>query len=304
MGTGSTPSYQPPVDNSAQIELQRQQAEDARRAQEAAEKRTAFENNKKSSYTAAENQGRSVLSSKGLNTDEFMPIILNELNRIQSTIPDLDASPGSYYGPTLADDVLNKEQGNRRTKYGQEIDSTYAPGYANTALADTADDPFLEAIRSSAYGDALSTLQRGQARGTLSDTGFNSAKSALDAKTSGVNARLQQLGGGVLATNRDKLSGIVDEAKTGASNYTLGGTYSLDPYKSRYDSTLGEINKNLEGEVRGATEGIDFYGVNDILGSAARNQGASGGSAALADVLANRKKSEGTGRGLGSTGAF
>lgn len=302
---GNSPAAPPPVvDNSAEIELQRQQAENARRAQEQAERRTAFENAKKGSYTAAENQARSVIGSKGLSTDEFMPLILNELNRVQTTIPDLDPSPGSYYGPTLAEDVLNREQGNRRTKFGQQVESNWAPGWQTSVIADTMDDPYLEAIKQSQYNAALQTLQRGQARGTLSDNGYNAAIQALNDKNSAAMSRLQQIGGGILNTGRGELGSIVDKAKTGASNYTLGSQFSLDPYKTEFDTKKSGFESGLEGQVKGATEGLDLYGVNDILAGAARNQGVAGNNAGLADVLASRKKNENSARGLGSTGAF
>jgi len=302
---GNSPAAPPPVvDNSAQIELQRQQAEDARRAQEMADKRKAFDASKASAYSGVQNLATSTLGAKGLSTDEFMPLILAEMNRTQGSIPDLDPNPGNYYGPTYIDDILNKEQGNRRTKYGQEIDKQWAPGWETTTIADTMDDPYLEAIRQSQFNEAQATLQRGQARGTLSDTGYNSALQTLNSKTPAAQAKLQQLGGGVLSTGRGDLGGIVNKAKTGASNYTLGSQFSLDPYKSEFDTKKSGFESGLEGQVKGVTEGIDLYGVNDILAGASRNQGPSTGASSLADVLASRKKNENSTRGLGSTGAF
>lgn len=304
-GGGGTPQYIPPQDNSAQIELQRQQAEEARQAREKQEQIDRYNTAKTGSKTAAESLARSKLTSRGLNVDEFLPLIQAETNRIDSSIPYLDANPGNYYAPDLADTVLSAEEKNRRTKYGQDVSNKWGPGFDTTAIPDTLDDPILNAINDTQYGESLSTLQRAQARGTIGDQGYNEALNKLNAAKPGALSRLQTLGGGILETDRSKIRGIADEAKAGAAGYSLGApAFSLDPYTSKYDTTFKGINDSLEGDVRNATSGVDLYGINDILSGVARNQPAAAGNSSLADVLAQRKKSEADQRGLGSTGAF
>jgi len=280
---------------------QAQQAEAAKVAQKA----TTAELIDAALGTARGTAGQT-LSSRGLSNDEFMPIIENEFSRVRSTIPSTAEDVSSYFTPELIDTTLNREQENRRTRYGQKVNEYFTPSYATGKWAGTADDALIDTILGEAGGSAQSAVERARARGQLDETGYNAAQNRLNTATTTGRSRAQALGGGVLERYRGELSGIGDEARTGASQYNLGGTFDPTSYTQKAEGKYGEQQGTFEGDVRGAIgDAGQFYNTGDIIGFGAREQGAQNtASSPLAEVLAKRETARTARRGIGGTGTF
>lgn len=301
-----------PADNSLQLQQERFAREDrlaaeerARQEQEKADREARYQVALNAARTGARSSAEGILSSRGLATNEFMPLIDTEINRIASTIPSGAEAPGSYFADNLADIVLGREEGARRTNYTNTLNSTFTPNYAHNAFADTADDPILESIFGSQYGEAQQAVERARARGTLNDQGYSAATRRLSETSPGARSTLQTLGGTVLSRNRDALTGIANEGRSAANSYTLGSQFDPTTYTSRAESTRNDLNNRLEGDVRSAVGGTQLFNIGDIIGFGGREQGAQNNpSNAIAEVLAQRENRRTAQRGLGSTGAF
>jgi hypothetical protein len=246
------------------------------------------------------------LSSRGLSSDEFMPIIENEFGRVRSTIPSTSEDVSSYFTPELIDTTLNREQQNRRTNYGQKVNEYFTPSYAEGKWAGTADDQLIDSILGEASGSAQSAVERARARGQLDETGYKAAQNRLNTATTTGRSKAQALGGGVLERYKGELGGIADEARTGASSYNLGGTFDPTSYQQKAEGKYGEQKGTFEGDVRSAIgDAGQFYDVGDIIGFGAKEQGSQNtASSPLAEVLAKRETGRTARRGLGGTGTF
>lgn len=248
----------------------------------------------------------SALTSRGLSSNEFMPIIENEFSRVRSTIPTTAEDVSSYFTPELVDTTLNREQENRRTRYGQKVNEYFTPSYGESKWAGTADDALIDTILGEAGGTAQSAVERARARGQLDDTGYKAAQNRLNLATTTGRSKAQALGGGVLERYRGELSGIGDEARTGASSYNLGSTFDPAGYTQKAEGKYGEQKGTFEGDVRSAIgDAGQFYDVGDIIGFGAKEQGSQNtASSPLAEVLAKRETDRTARRGLGGTGTF
>lgn len=308
---GSSPSA--PPDNSLQLQQERfqhddmlRQQEQERQAAEEAAKRARFTSALDAAVAGARGSAATTLNQRGLDPNEFNPLINAEIDRIRTTIPDLAESPGTYFGPDLTDVILGREENARRTRYGNEVNSFFTPSYATNAFADTADDAILASILGEQRNSAQSAIERARARGTLNDQGYNAANQRLNSAAQAGNATLQTLGGTVISRNRQALGNIGDEARSSASSYTLGGSpFDLGTYRGRADSTLADLSSRFEGDVRGAAAGANLFDLGDIIGFGAREQGAQNdANNPLAEVLAQREQSRRANRGLGTQGSF
>lgn len=303
---------QAPADNSVQLqqnEFARQDRlraeEEQRRAQEEADRRQRFTAGLDAAMTGARGSANQYITNRGLDPTEFMPDIESALATTRSSIPDLAENPGSYFSPDFAATVLGNVEQGRRAQYGRAVGEYFTPSYANTAFADTADDAILSAILGDQYGQAQASVERARARGTLTPEGYNASLKRLDTSRDAGNATLQQLGGTVLSRNRDTLSAIGDEARTGAAGYTLGTTFDPTSYTGRAESTKADLTGRLEGDVRNAVGGTQLFDIGDIINFGAREQGAvNAPGTPLAEVLAQREQARTSRRGVGSTGSF
>lgn len=301
-----------PQDNSVQLQQNQFAREDAQREQARQDKAAAdtaarerFTTNLGSATAAARGSAASTLAQRHLDPAEFNPLIEAEIARTASSVPDLAESPGTYFGPDLADTVLNREQDARRTRYTNTLNQTFSPSYANTQFSDTSDDPFLADILNTQYGSAQSAVERARSRGTLNDQGYNASINRLTGAKEAGNAKLQDLGGTVISRNRQALTDIADRGRAGANAYTLGSTYDPGVYTNEASSKLSDLQGRFEGDVRGAAAGQDLFDLGDIIGFGAREQGAQNNpSNGLAEVLAQREQARRSSRGVGSTGSF
>jgi hypothetical protein len=305
-----------PPDNSLELERMRIAEENRRRAEEEErrqreleEKRIRFNEALTAAEQAARDRAIQTLTSRGLNVDEFSPLLDIEIAARKAGIPELDANPGAYLPADLVDLVLTREEANRRSNYINQLKSTFTPSYEYSAFADDLDDPILEAILNDQYNEAATALQRARARGTLNDDGYNRGMSELGNMRQAGMSQAQALGGSVLSRNRSELSKIKDDAFAGASGYTLGSQFDPSFYTERAASRRDDLLGSLDADVRAALQGQQFFDIGEIIGSAGRAQGAinpggEGGGNALAEVIAQRAKDRTAQRGLGGTGAF
>ena len=253
-------------------------------------------------------RGRAIqdITGKGLDANMFSNEIEQMLNSIRGQVPQLDTNPGSYFAnQNIADLVLNNATTNQRTQYGNQVNNLFGNDYANQRVSSSADDDIISRILGEQYDPALQQVQRAFERGTINDQGFQTAMNSLNNQKQTASANLQTTGGGLLQAIRDSLTGVGNEARNAASNFQLGTTFDPNSYTGRADTLYNEGIGGLEGNLRNAIGGQQFFDIGSILNQGRTAQGtANNSNRALFDAFAADEQDKNKQRGLGTQGVF
>lgn len=314
-GGGSSPA---PVDPLKQAEadilaLERQYELDQRAADRAYQRELQQEERERAQFNTDLGNARTATRSSidelfgrtGLDVADYDDRINAELDRAQAGIT-FGSNPvfSSDIGSNLINDLRNEQI----KEYQRGINEFAPEGFEQTAFASTADDAIIDAILGEQFQDASDSILRARDRGTLNDQGFDYAMANLDTQRTAAGSRLQDIGGGILEGYRGQLGDIASNARTGAGNFDFGDTFDPSTYRSQLDTRQSELTGRLEGDIRNAIGGEQFFNVNDLIqrggvGQGAQNTtGQAGGS--LLTAIQDRKKDEEQQRGLGTAGSF
>lgn len=288
----------------AQLQYQKAQEDEARRAAEKAAADAKFAADRDAAFIAAQGTGRDILTGRGLDASAFEGIINRALTDQKARIPTGDPNPASYFTTDVINNALTQEENQRRIRNTGVVNKEFQTGFDRTYIPDTADDTYINELLTGQKTGALQQLDFAKARGQLNDTGYNSATQKLGEQEGGARSTLDSLGQSVLGKNRSGLSAIRDKASTAANTYSLGSPdFTIDPFKSELTSAVEGYSKNLKGDLTNALGGTSLFNVNDILLAGSRAQGPQ--NLTTANVPgALPKKNPQQDRGLGSTGAF
>ena len=315
-GGGSAPQPVDPIKQAEadirvlqqQYELDQQRAAQdyERKQQQQAQERTQWGEDLGVSRANTRSSIDALFGQKGLDVSEYDDRIRAELDRAQAGI-GYGSQPqfGSDIGTNLLDNLRNEQ-----IRGFQKGINEFAPeGFEQSAFASTADDAILQAILGEQFGTASDSILRARDRGTLNDQGFEYAMTNLDQQRKAAEARLQDTGGGILEGYRGELGGIVDNARTGAGGWDFGDTFDPNTYRTQLETRQGELGGRLEGDIRNAIGGEQFFNTSDLIqkggvGQGAQNTGMGGQSGSLLGAISKRKEDEGQERGLGTAGSF
>ena len=301
----------------AQIELERARAAIAEEQRIAAEARAAtkrtedlgtFNTNLDRAFSSATDTGTSFFEREGVDLDRFLPLLQERLTSTRQGVPELSSNPSSFFNPTVtAQNILDDELRRDRRGFNLDIDKFAGDNFANTLLPGSFDDAIIEKILGEQFADATSSVTRARDRGSLSDFGFESALTNIGSQNDVGRARLQELGGGILETNRNELRDIGTQARSRADAFQFGDSFNPASFEDRINTTFGEQGTRLSGDIRGALGGESLFNIGDILARAGSAQGAQNntkGSPALLAAIASRDEERRKSRGIGTQGAF
>ena len=301
----SEPSF--PADNSAQLQAQQFQQEAAARAEQEATRvreQGEFDTRLGEALGVAQTTGSTVLGQRGLGEGDFGGLITNEINRIRGTIPNLDASPGTFFTPGAFNLALDTSRDAERAGFQNQINTIAPEGFARGRIGETTDDDIINAILGEQRGEAANTIQGARSRGLLTDAGFNDATRRLETNAPGALSSLSQFGSGILEQGRGDLRSVASEGRTNAGLFELGGTFNPESVRTNLDERQAEFSTGLEGRLRSGAP-TELFNVDDILSRSQAGQGVTNTAGApLADVLAQREQRKQAPRGLGTQGAF
>ncbi len=307
--SGGAPSYTPPQDNSIQLEQMRQA--EAQRAQQEADRKAAqakadFQKNLGTAVSGARNTGRDYFASRGLAPDEYSSIIDSIIGDTRLKVPELDANPASYFGTDAFAAGLDNAQNVKRSNYTGKVNSTFAPGFERSLIADTADDAILESILGSQRGTALQSIDFNRKRGVLNDTGYDAVMKELTGQEGAARSTLTGIGDAILGKDRQNLLNIRGDAGTAASNYQFGmPEFDVNQYYTQAQSKAQNDIGGLEGAIRSSLGSTNLFDVPTLLQKGGTAQGPINLTTADANTsLPFDPKKSNTRRGLGSTGVF
>lgn len=306
-GGGNSPAVQ---DNSVQLEQMRQQAandERQRATEEQARKDAEFNAALGTAATGAKQTGRDYAGSRGLDPTSMDSVIDRIINDQKLKVPKGDSSPGSYFSSDIFSTGFANEEQNRRAGNTGKVNSTFAPGFDRTMVADTSDDSILDSILGEQRNTAQQQLDFNRKRGVINDSGYNTAVQKFGGQEAAARNTLTDIGDAVLGKVRGGLNDIKGEAGNAASAWSLGTPdFSVDPYYARANDYATSNKAGLEGKVRSAVGSTQLFDIPSILSAAGTAQGPIN--------LTTVNKTDGTPgfdpkknknqRGLGGTGDF
>lgn len=300
-----------PPDNSLELERMRNERDDRLRAEERVRsededrQRIALYNEALGkARTSAASRAQGVVSSRGLDPNSYASTIERAIRDQEALVPYKDPNPGSYFTDDFISNILAQEQSGKRTQYTRQLEDLFPTGFEDQYITDTMDDPFINDILGSQKTNAMLQLDRAKARGNLDDVGYSGATKRIEDLFKAGSATAQQLGGSVLQGKRERLRGIADEAFSKAGAYELGGSFDPNRYVERRDTRLQDLTGTLEGDIRSALSGQNFFDIGDILTQGGITQGASNPRLSAAAVLEQRGRKQDAQRGVGGSGTF
>jgi hypothetical protein len=223
--------------------------------------------------------------------------------------PELAATTSTVSAPTAAPVPVpvpvEDETTKLRNQYRSQADSTFGVDYGRRNISSSLLDDTINSILSEQKNDAASYLERGRKRGIYNDIGYNAGSSRLNTAYEAGRSKLGDLGRGVIDKYRADADAVRDKAFSAASGYTPGTSFSLDPYIAEGNEVIGRANTFASGDLRNAFGGTKLFDFGDLNNRAGMAQGAIGGrDTDVLSAIAQRKRANSFGRGLGSRGAF
>lgn len=271
---------------------------------------------KNTAFNTAKGLASTRLGGMGLSESDMAALTPQLDTKWQSLYNQAGTSANDYSGAfdanAVLDSVLGNERTGRRNQYTTAAKSAFSGLDPNVALADTADDQYINDILGTKYNDAFGAVDRAYKRGALTDIGYKSGLDTLGKQKSAAESTAQTLGGAVLTRDRGTLSGIKDQALSDAGGWDFGQSFDAGKYTGQYADKLSGIQSGLGGEISSALQGQNFFDVGEALNSAGYAQGAqntapltSGYTTPAAAAIAGAKdRNKPNSRGLGGTGLF
>jgi hypothetical protein len=303
-GGGYQPPPQPTALEQAQArdwEAQQEDVRETRREEKAAEKEedkkaisdAAWLSSKNAAYGGAKSGAASRLNALGIGAGDQYGVWDQVNNRYDTANAGLQtgADYSGAFNSSIVDEILGSARTGQRNKYGTAFSSAISPYFAEEQFGSTSDDAILASILDQQYSDAMTDLQASRARGSTNEATYNRALRDLDRTKATANTDLQNIGRGVL----EDITGDIGTRRQGsldqAANWDFGTTYDPTAEANRIRSYADERRAGLEGELRGAVGGREFFDVNSLLGKAAAKVGnqstGTTGTSALYDTFEN-----------------
>ena len=235
----------------------------------------AWNSSKGAAYTGALTGGTNRLKGLGIEAGDPYGVYSEFTNRLNTANASLQpgADYSSAFAPTILDEILGGARSSQRNKYRTAFETQINPYYAEDRFGSTADDAILNAILEDQYGQAAADLQAARDRGQASNIVYDRALKDLGTARSTANSELQNIGGGVLSDIVGDIGGRRQSALDSAAAWDFGTMYDPNAEANRIRSYADERGAGLEGAIRGAVGGREFFDVNSLIGKAAARAG-------------------------------
>lgn len=253
----------------------------------------------------ARDYARQQMGQAGLDNDPYgiMSLFEQELGNETALIPNLSENVNINDGAVwnrVTDNVKNTQ----RNKLNKAMDAFAGNGFENTMIGDSFDDAILESILGEQATDAQADIDRAKARGTLNDNSYAYATKAFGGQKAAANAKLQGLGGGVLAGYRTGLTNKAKGYRDNIQNWDLGDNIDLSAAQLGLGDLVKGYGTSLEGDLRNTIGDMSLFDIDLLLGKAATRAGAQNTGNSTNPLVAAFTEEDPNKRVLGNTGAF
>ena len=259
----------------------------------------AWLTSKNAAYSGVQGTARNRLNSIGITAGDPYGLYSNIMGRYDTANAGLQTG-GDYstaFNPNWIEEEIGSARTGQRNKYSTAFGEQISPYYAEDEFGSTRDDAILQSILDQQYSDALADLQSSRDRGQATSTVYDRALRDLETGKATANTELQGIGRGVLEDIVCDINTRRQGALDSAAAWDFGSTYDPTQEAERVRSYAGERGSQLEGDIRGAVGGKEFFDINSLLGKAKARVGSAaapgsdtGGSSALLDTFENTAK--------------
>lgn len=280
-------------------EQRRQAAIDAQKATEKAAADAAWQSGRSGAYNAARTSGSNRLQGLGISSGDPYGVYSQWSGALDQANAGLTtgADYSSAFSPTMLDEILGSARTGQRNRYRTQFDQAVSPYYAEETFGSTTDDAILNSILTQQYNDAVSQLDAARGRGQATQSVYDRALQNLGTTRATANTTLQNLGGGIRSGYISDVNRRRQGALDSAAAWDFGTTYDPNAEADRVRSYAGERQAALEGDIRGAVGGTEYFDVNSILGNARARVGTqttptTTGTSALQDTFQNQAQDD------------
>ena len=280
----------------------RQDALDQKAREEKAAADAAWTGSKNAAFQGALSGGTSRLNAMGLAPGDQFGVYDQFTNRLNTANMGLQTGSdySSAFAPSILDEILGSSRSGQRNKYRTAFNQQVDPYFAEDTFGSTRDDTILNSILQQQYDDAAQGLSSAHDRGQANDIVYQRALKDLDTSRATANNELQGIGRGVLEGITGDINKRRQSSLDNAAAWDYGTTYDPTAEADRIRSYADERGSQLEGDIRGAVGGKEFFDINSLLGKATARVGnqttptalgaGSTGTSALYDTFANEAK--------------
>jgi hypothetical protein len=211
-------------------------------------------------------------------------------------------------GTQFGNDSLTDTQNNFRTEYTTAANDRFGQGFADNLIDPDLFNTTVNNILGDRRDSASRIIGNAGARGNLSTAGQATANESLGTQVDTVRDRITGTARGVESQGQNTLTGIGDEARGGASGFSLGDSaFDITPFSDRATSQRESLTGSFGGDVNSALGNDPLFDTGTALSTAAGSQGVVSGTPSFLDTIAQQQK-QGSNtnqdrRGLGSRGS-
>ena len=210
-------------------------------------------------------------------------------------------------GQQFGTDALTDTQNRYRTGYTDTANQRFGNDFQLNLIDPDAFSTTVDNILGDRRDSASRIIGNAGARGNLSTLGQSTANQSLGTQEAGARDRLTGIARGVESQGQQGLTGIADEARGGASGFTLGDSaFDITPFSDRATSYRSDTSGSFGSDVDAALGSDPLFDTGTALSTAAGSQGAVSGTPSFLDTIATRQGSGASSRdrrGLGSRGS-
>lgn len=244
-----------------------------------------------------------VANTRGVG-DMYQGIIQQAVDRAIADIQK-GGDPKSIDGRNLANTVLSDKESELRTGYTKQADELFGRNYSDKVVGSNLLDSAINDILNEQKSSAMQYLDRGTARGIYNEKGRSAGLNTINQGTDAGRSQLQSLGSGVIDKYRSQADKVRDDAYGAATGFQLGRNFDFNDFVSKGNEIGQRAQSNTKGDLLGAFGGTNLFDFSKITNTAGQAQGAQNlRDADVATALAERKRRDEQGRGLGSQGVF
>jgi hypothetical protein len=239
--------------------------------------------------------------------------IVPTLQRQFQSVQDLDPNPTAAFPTNLGDTIVNNVLSGKRTQSLNALNNIFTPNYAQNVLPDATTGNYVNDVVNQQFDPLMAQLTNAQKRGTLTDPGYQAALDKFNTAKTGATNTVQNLGAGILSSDRSALNDYISGARSDVNSLTLGQAF--DP-KSYSDVASGKVTSDLSnfgGALQNAVGDTKFANISDLINAGGAVQGSQNPNAtnptgpkvpSAGDDAPPPPDTTNLQRGLGNVGAF
>lgn len=242
-------------------------------------------------------------NSRGVG-NTYQDLLQQEIDRAVSNIQK-GGDPKSIDGKNLASTVLSGKESEQRSQLTRQADELFGRNYGSRVVGSNLLDNAINDILNEQKTSAMQYLDRGTARGIYNERGRQAGLNTINSGAEAGRSQLSGLASGIIDKYRSQADKVRDDAYNAANSFQLGRNFDFNDFVSRGNEIGQRAQTNAKGELLNVFGGTNLFDFGKITNTAGQAQGAQNlRDTDVATALAERKRRDSQGRGLGSQGVF